>query len=244
MHTPYGATEALPVASNCASVVLAETDEKTRQGAGVCVGHRFSGIRWKVIRVVDGPIEKIDDVEELPNGEIGELIVFGPVITARYVTRVQANATGKIADGDRVWHRMGDVGYLDSEDRFWFCGRMAHRLRTADGPMYAVPCEAIFNQHEDVYRSALVGVGPVGQQRPVLVVEPMPGRAPTTPHSVSVLFDELRALGQARAITKPIHDFLIHPAFPVDIRHNAKIFREKLAVWAASRIRFADERAE
>ena len=30
--------------------------------------------------------------------------------------------------------------------------------------------------------------------------------------------------------------FLVHPSFPVDIRHNAKIFREKLAVWAEEKL--------
>ena len=31
---------------------------------------------------------------------------------------------------------------------------------TADGPLYTIPCEAVFNRHPDIYRSALVGVGP------------------------------------------------------------------------------------
>ena len=33
--------------------------------------------------------------------------------------------------------------------------------------------------------------------------------------------------------TREIAHILFHPAFPVDVRHNAKIFREKLAEWAA-----------
>ena len=28
----------------------------------------------------------------------------------------------------RIWHRMGDLGYFDSEGRLWFCGRKAHRV--------------------------------------------------------------------------------------------------------------------
>ena len=80
-------------------------------------------------------------------------------MTREYVTRTEANALAKIADGPRVWHRMGDVGYLDEQGRFWFCGRMAHRVQTAAGPMFTIPCEAIFNQHPAIYRSALVGVG-------------------------------------------------------------------------------------
>ena len=177
VHTPYGATEALPVASISASEVLAETAEKSRRGAGTCVGRRFPDVAWKVVRIVDGPIETLDEAEELPAGEIGELIVTGPAVTREYRSNPKANAWGKIRErveerakerveeSSRIWHRMGDVGYLDEEDRFWMCGRLAHRVVTKEGPLYmvslyTVPCEAIFNEHERVFRSALVGVGP------------------------------------------------------------------------------------
>lgn len=243
MHTPYGATEALPVASTSASEVLGDcptrswgdscTAEQTRLGAGVCVGRRFSGVRWKVIRIVDGPIRSLDEAEELPVGEIGELIVRGPQVTRRYVTRVESNALAKIVDGDGFWHRMGDAGYLDDADRFWYCGRVAHRVRTAAGPMYPVRCEAIFNQHTAIRRSALVGVGPSGRQRPVIILEPHEGRMPVGREAREALLREIRQLAASNPLTANISDFLLHPAFPVDIRHNAKIFREKLAVWAA-----------
>lgn len=236
IHTPYGATESLPVASIAASEVLAETAAKTDQGAGVCVGRRFSGIQWRVIRAVDGPIPGIGDAEILPRGEIGELIVAGPVVTRRYVTRVEANAAGKIADGGRVWHRMGDAGYLDDQDRFWFCGRMAHRVRTAAGTKYTIPCEAIFNRHEAVAQSALVGVGEPGRQRPVILLEPLRGKAPQTEDQHREFIEEIRGLAASSPLTADIDTFLIHPSFPVDIRHNAKIFREKLAIWAAGRL--------
>jgi olefin beta-lactone synthetase len=242
IHTPYGATEALPVASISASEVLGETALRTREGAGVCVGRRFSRIEWKIVRIVDGPIPTLAEAEPLPAGDIGELIVRGPVVTGRYVTRIEANARSKIADGEGFWHRMGDAGYLDDRDRFWFCGRVAHRVLTADGPMYTIRCEAIFNQHPSVYRSALVGVGPVGQQRPVILVEPAAGHFPRTGER-DALLDDLRRLGQSSQLTNGIRDFLLHRSFPVDIRHNAKIFREKLAVWAARRIVVEDTQA-
>ncbi len=252
VHTPYGATEALPVASISAREVLGDvasnrdaakrglspsgptgTAAETRRGAGVCVGRNFSGIQWKVIRTVDGPIRSLDEIEELPAGRIGELIVSGAVVTRRYVTRVQANALAKIADGPRSWHRMGDCGYLDGQGRFWFCGRAAHRVLTADGPMYPVCCEAIFNQHPAICRSALVGVGPAGQQRPVMILEPHPGRMPADETARVALLAEIRQLAATTPLTERIVDFRFHPSLPVDIRHNAKIFREKLAVWAS-----------
>jgi acyl-CoA synthetase (AMP-forming)/AMP-acid ligase II len=253
VYTPYGATEALPVASNSASEVLGTradvasplprgegglsaselgTVEKTRAGAGVCVGRTFSGIRWKVIRIVEGPIPTLDAAEELPPGEIGELIVHGPQVTRQYVTRTEWNARAKIADGADVWHRMGDSGYLDQTGCFWFCGRVAHRVSTADGPLYPIRCEAIFNQHPDIRRSALVGVGPPGRQRPIIILEPHAGRMPVGRTAEETLLAEIRQLAAANPLTAAISDFLLHPSFPVDIRHNVKIFREKLAVWA------------
>ncbi len=295
VHTPYGATESLPVASNSASEVLGRADipacrnggadisvggadipvcreecgtsgrqeclphrdeegtaARTRQGGGVCVGRRFRDIRWKVIRIVDGPIRSIEDVEELgtvpifasakmglsplmPLDEIGELIVTGPQVTRAYVTRTQWNALSKIADGGAVWHRIGDSGYLDEQDRFWFCGRVAHRVLTADGPMYPVCCEAIFNEHPAIRRSALVGVGPAGRQRPVIILEPHRGKMPKTAKQREALLAEIRQLAASNPLTARITDFLLHPRFPVDIRHNAKIFREKLAVWAGKK---------
>jgi acyl-CoA synthetase (AMP-forming)/AMP-acid ligase II len=282
MHTPYGATEALPVASIAASEVLGETAEKTRQGAGTCVGRKFAGIEWKVIRIVDGPIPSIADIEELPPCEIGELIVSGPQVTKCYVTRLEANATAKIVDnapfspGTRarsevssfsrepqasapgataglassavvqlsssIWHRMGDAGYFDRDGRFWFCGRVAHRVLSPGGPLYPIPCEAIFNQHPDIFRSALVGVGPHDIQRPVIILEPNQGKFPKTPAAKKNLLDEIRRLGQTSPLTKSIGDFLLHPSFPVDIRHNAKIFREKLALWAAKRVMLLNDK--
>ncbi len=237
VHTPYGATESLPVASIAASEVLAETVSHSAEGAGTCVGHRFPGIEWKVIRIDDGPIATIDQAIELPRGEIGELMVRGPVVTSEYVTRCEANALHKVVDGDTRWHRIGDLGYLDDQDRFWFCGRKSHRLQTADGPMYTIPCEAILNGHPAVYRSALIGLGPAGQHVPVLVVEPWPEHYPRSADQRQRLVAELQQLAASHPRTRRVQRILLRRRLPVDIRHNAKIFREKLVPWAERRIR-------
>jgi acyl-CoA synthetase (AMP-forming)/AMP-acid ligase II len=240
VHTPYGATEALPVATIAASEVLAQTWPLTEKGRGVCVGRRFPGIDWRIVRILDGPIQSIGDTQELPPGEIGELIVCGPVVTTQYATRREANRAAKIHDdgvGFSFWHRMGDCGYLDEDGRFWFCGRVAHRVVTEAGPMYSVPCEEVFNRHPGVFRSALVGVGPVNDQVPVIIVEPKPQTRPQRRRERQRLFDELGALAATNPQTATIRHFLIHPAMPVDVRHNAKICREQLAPWAEKQLR-------
>ena len=230
IHTPYGATEALPVASITAREVLRETQPETDQGAGVCVGKRFEDILWRVIPISDAPLDQLPD--RLPDGQIGELAVSGSVVTTQYVTRQEVNRWAKIDVDGTIWHRMGDVGYLDATGRFWFCGRMTHRVQTASGTLFTVPCESVFNTHEDVFRSALVGVGSVGRQRPVLVVEPFAHAVPRDQVAEQRLIAALTELAEKFPHTSPIRDFLFHPNLPVDIRHNAKIFREKLVPWA------------
>lgn len=237
MFTPYGATEALPVASIESREILGETAEKCRQGAGTCVGKRFSGIEWKVIAVDDGPLSTIEKTRELGVGEIGELMVRGDVVTRSYVTRVDQNALHKVQDGETVWHRMGDIGYLDEQGRFWCCGRKSHRIRTGQRELYTEPCEAIFNSHPRIHRTALVGVGEPGAQVPVVVAEPWPEHFPADSMSSELLISELRGLGQGSQVTDTIEQVLIYPKrLPTDIRHNSKIFREQLAPWAQSQL--------
>lgn len=234
MFTPYGATEALPVASIESRAVLDGLVSRTQQGAGTCVGAKFSGIQWRVIAIDDGPLPTIDKTVSLPLGQIGELMVSGDVVTTEYITRLEQNALHKVHDGQRIWHRMGDVGYLDQEDRFWFCGRKSHRVRTKNGDLFTEPCEAIANQCASIHRSALVGIGPTGEQTPVIVVEPWPEHRPQDAASSQRLIEQLRALCKKNSLTKYIDHFLIYPQrLPTDIRHNSKIFREQLAPWAA-----------
>lgn len=234
MYTPYGATEALPVASIESREVLGETAAKTRVGAGTCVGKKFAGIDWKVIEIDDGPLGNLDQVKELPCGAIGELMVAGDVVSHQYVTRCDQNALHKVHQADRVWHRMGDVGYLDEQGRFWCCGRKSHRVHTSGQVLYTDPCEAIFNTHPQVHRSALVGIGSAGEQTPVVIAEPWPDHMPSDALAAERLLAELRELAKTNSTTASIEKLLLYSrALPTDIRHNSKIFREQLVPWAA-----------
>ena len=234
IYTPYGATESLPVASISSDEILKETAEKTERGAGICVGKRFSKIRWCVIPVLDGPIMSLEDVDPVSPGTSGELAVTGPQVTKEYVTRLDANLTAKMRDKDgNVWHRIGDVGYLDDQERFWFCGRKAHRVESEHGPFYSIPCESIANHHPKVSRSALVGIPAAGgKKEPVIIVEPKADQFPESSYEMERLQLEVLEILKNNALTSAINRVLIHPSFPVDVRHNAKINRELLALWA------------
>ena len=240
--TPYGATECLPVAV-IEGRELAETREATEQGAGTCVGRPVEPNVVRIIRTVDGPIGRWSDVEELPPGEVGEITVAGPTATECYWARASVTTAAKIHealgesledDGVRVVHRMGDLGWFDEQGRLWFCGRKSQRVETVEGARYTEQVEPIFNADPRIRRSALVGVGAPGRAKPVLCIElaePVRGAARRA------LFADLRRKADRFEHTRNLRAFLLHPGFPVDIRHNAKIGREKLAQWASKRLR-------
>lgn len=233
IHTPYGATEAVPVASIRGREVLEETRAMTERGYGICVGRPINDLPVRIIAVCDEPIARWSDDLALPPGEIGEIVVQGPLVSRGYVNNPAADALANIPDGSALWHRMGDLGWMDRKGRIWFCGRKSHRVITASGTLYTIPCEAIFNTHPAVFRSALVGLGPRQRQVPAVCIElTAEGRR----RQRAVLKTELLELGRGCELTREIRIILFHPGFPVDVRHNAKIFREELARWAARRV--------
>ena len=231
IFTPYGATEALPVCSIGSNEILTETRRITDAGGGICIGKPVAGVRLEIIEISDGPIPRWLDTLRVPLHQIGEIIVQGPQVTRRYYNRSDADELAKIADpaGGGFFHRMGDLGGMDDDGRVWFCGRKSHRVITSTETLFTIPCESVFNIHPDVFRTALVGIGEAGLQLPVLCVELVKGKR----IDKEKVRRELLDIGAAHIHTHGINTILFHPGFPVDIRHNAKIFREKLALWAA-----------
>ncbi|MBE7540262.1 MAG: AMP-binding protein [Opitutaceae bacterium] len=245
LHSPYGATEALPVSSIASDEVASETAALTRRGAGTCVGRPIGGgdaVRMRILRITDGPVPSMDAAVECATGEIGEIVVDGPSVTQSYDGLPVADALAKIpetSNGEgarRRWHRMGDCGYVDEKGRIWFCGRRVERVVTAHATLFTEQVEPIFNQHPSVRRSALVGVGPRGQQQPLVVVELKAG----TDRSGTFESDLLAWARKqpSRVDLREIRAVLVHRGFPVDVRHNAKIHRLALARWAAGRLEF------
>ena len=229
IYTPYGATESLPVAKMESKEILQDTRYQTEKGLGICVGRPVENMELRIIGISDEAIAHWDDELEVDTGVVGEICVRGPVVTREYYRLPEATAGAKIVDGDTFWHRMGDVGYYDEQGRVWFYGRKKHRVKTVEGTMFPVPCEAIFNQHPDVYRSALVGVGEFGTQHPVICIEL---EEESKNKDLDQIRKELLEMAALHDHTRAVETLLFHPSFPVDIRHNAKIFREKLTIWA------------
>lgn len=229
LHSPYGATEALPVST------VSSDEIEIRPEQGALIGRPLPENRVKIIALHEGPLASLADVREQPPGEIGEIIVSGPTVTREYDHLPEATALSKIPnlkseiENSPVWHRMGDAGRLDGAGRLWFSGRVAERVETTGSVLYTEPCEQVFRGHAQVVRCALIGLGPRGRQEPALVVQPDPA-AP----DLVLLARMLRGLAAGYPHTVAIKKLFFHPAFPVDVRHNAKIHRLALARWAAT----------
>ena len=234
IYSNYGATEALPVAEIAGDTVLGDTWPRTESGAGVCVGDPLPGVEVRIIAIDDDPIATIDDAEPLPNGSIGEVIARSPHISDRYHDAPRDMVENKIADGDTLWHRLGDCGFIDDEGRLWVCGRRSHRVIAGGRTFFPLCCEPVFNTHPDVARSALIGPrvgtatgadGTVGEVTPAVCVELEPDARPRR----AQVEEDLRKLALRHEATEGIDRFVFVDRLPVDRRHNAKIDRPTLA---------------
>jgi olefin beta-lactone synthetase len=228
IFTPYGATEALPVAIIEGTELLGEIRAQSEAGAGICVGEVLAANCVRIIKITDAAIAEWSEVQLCAIGEIGEITVRGPSVTERYFQAPEKTLLAKIAEDGAIVHRMGDVGFLDASGKLWYCGRKSQRVQTREGTLFTEQVEAIFNSCPLIKRSALVGLGSAPQQRAAIVFEYAAGSSP------SQTISALQTIAAQHPMTSRIEIFLCYEqSFPVDIRHNAKIGREQLAQWAA-----------
>ncbi len=216
-HTPYGMTEVLPVAD----ITLGQLDA-VGTGSGVCVGTPLKGVDVAVSPLsssgaADGGLTMRAEVT-------GEIVVRADHVKDHYD---QLWSTQTASARDAGWHRTGDVGHLDAQGRLWVEGRLAHVVVTADGVVTPVGVEQRVEQVDAVTLAAVVGVGPVGTQQVVVVVE-------TSPRSRRPGLAPLALADQVRAAVGGVDvaAVLVTPRLPVDVRHNSKIDRAQVARWA------------
>ncbi len=219
LHTPYGATEALPVTDIEAEELFATRQARNHQGKGLCVGRPLPLNEVRIVAYHSRP----EKVESLPQGEVGEVAVCGAVVTKSYFKKPEATHKAKIETPEGTWHLMGDLGYFDEEGRLWLVGRKSHLIEGAESEMFPLPGEALVVPHPEVDRAALVE----GSSGPVLIVERVPGS-----HSTEwVLRQQVLSMLHQTPQYRGVEQLVFHPGMPVDPRHNAKIHREELSDW-------------
>ena len=237
VFTPYGATEALPVSSIGSDEILRETRMRTGNGEGVCVGRPVPAMEVRIIRISDEPIAAWSDELLHAAGEIGEIVVKGPVVTREYYRRPESTALAKIIGCRRLPFCTAWATSATSTIRaaLWFCGRKSHRVITSERDALHDPVRGRLQRASRGCCGRRWSASARMAKRPVLCVElrrpPTPDEPPTIERRAA------RAGCRSRRTRATSAASLFHPAFPVDIRHNAKIFREKLAVWAAQQLR-------
>lgn len=192
----------------------------------------------RIIRITDEALPTWNDDLKVAQGTVGEIVAQGPVVTSAYYNRATSTALAKIADPATggFYHRMGDLGYFDEQGRLWFCGRKSQRVVTANGTLFTIPCEGVFNAHPAVARTALVAVERNGTIEPILCVE----RDPGTKMDANKLRQELLALGTQRAYKRDKKD----PLSPiVSRRHSAQCqdFSREISALGRQRNRVARE---
>lgn len=226
--TPYGATESLPVSLISGSEILKLHLPQMLKGYGTCIGRAVPNTTLKIIETSDIPQSEI---HELASGDIGEIIVKGPQVTKSYFEMPDETHKAKIVVNGEIWHRMGDLGWIDHNQNLWFLGRKTHRV-DGEKTFYPIQMESIFNQHPKVKRTALVKLSVKGVVEPGLVIERHDKKTKMTPEFLK----ELNHLKNSETFTKNINHFFLHSGFPVDVRHNIKIDRVKLSNWAQEQI--------
>lgn len=228
-YTGWGATEGLPLAAIEADEILKDLKPQILNGRGAPIGFAMPGLAIRIIRITDDPIPRWDDNILAPDGSIGEIVVQGPNVSRAYHQNPQADLIHKIhgPGPDEIWHRTGDLGWFDKQGRLFFSGRKAHSFQNEQGDLlHSVACEGVANAHPQVKRSALVPVG----REPVICLELK--EPPSREEKERIAQEVLESLA-ACSVTRSIRTILFHRRFPVDLRHNAKIERPKLAQWAA-----------
>lgn len=208
----YGSTEAEPIAHVHRSAISVADRNAMREGAGLLAGAPVSVVQLRIIKNRWGtPIGTLtaDEFtrESITTTEPGEIVVSGPHVLPGYLGG-RGDEETKFRVGNAIWHRTGDLGYLDERERLWLLGRCTARIEDASGVLYPLAVECAASHVAGVRRCAVVLV----DGRRVLAVE----LAETTPDAVA---DELRgALGWAL-----INEYRFLKHIPVDRRHNAKI---------------------
>ena len=225
----YGSTEVEPMAHIEADEMLAEkqNDDLEIVEAGVNVGALDSGLKYKFIHINKDAIFVNSEADwkkiEVPSGAVGELIVAGEHVCERYFNNEEAFFRAKIKDEKGiVWHRTGDLGYLDIHKNLWIVGRVHNAINRNGDYFFPVRAEIILKKFPFVHRAAFLGISDSALNEKTCAVF-----SSNTPDlNVNEAKNEIRRVMEKN---KFIVDEIIHVEdIPMDPRHHSKVEYEVL----------------
>ncbi len=215
----YGSTEIEPIAGITGSELLSLKD--TSQG--VCAGRLDPGLRYRLLRIPQGAItlsgKKWADLEAPPH-TAGELIVSGEHVCNGYYNDPHATARAKIVeDNGTVWHRTGDVGIFDRENRLWLLGRV-HNTIVREGRLYfPVHAENLLKNLSFVDKAAYIGLpDPVLGERICAAVTLSSQPCMIVKSEYITKIEELLKKAEIKADEVRVLDDI-----PMDPRHHSKV---------------------
>lgn len=137
----YGTTEC--VTASCLTPPL-----KFKEGS---IGIPFPDTYYKIV--------KPGTDEELPYGEEGEIVLAGPTVMCGYLDMPEETAnTLRVHKDGLTWIHTGDLGTMDDEGYVYFHGRAKRMIISSGYNIYPAQLENIFDAHEFVHMSCIIGV--------------------------------------------------------------------------------------
>jgi long-chain acyl-CoA synthetase len=123
--------------------VVGGTEEQTKR-----LGSAGREVIYTKVRVVD------EDGNDLPPGEMGEIVVQSPLVMKEYWRNPEATAKA-IRDG---WLYTGDVGYLDEGGYLFIADRKKDMIITGGYNVYPKEVENVIFMNDAVFETAVIGI--------------------------------------------------------------------------------------
>ena len=147
------AREVLPVEPSFGNAYgLTETHGVATLNAGKDLLGRKTSI-GRPLPVLDMKIVDPDG-RELADGQLGELLIYGPTVTPGYWNRPDASAEA-VRDG---WLHTGDLGYRDPEGFYFVVDRAKDMILRGGENVYCAEIENCLADHPEIDEAAIVGV--------------------------------------------------------------------------------------
>ena len=129
-----------------------------------CLGIPFFG--------VDARIIDLDTLQELPQGQTGEIVLYGPQVFQGYWNRPEASAEAFMELDGKRFFRSGDLGYMDEEGYFFFVDRLKRMVNSGGMKVWPAEVEAALHAHPAVQEAVVIAVpdGRMGERARALVV--------------------------------------------------------------------------